>query len=462
MSASRDRIKEIVRSAKESGVTMVRFQFVESPLVTTAMASHVDSLEESITNGIGVSRSVVILNAFGGVAAGSLYGPESSEFRIVPDLETYAPLPFLRGCARFIAELRNVDMTPYDGDARVFLKSALAQLDGSGYEAEVAFEPEFFVLRRDGGRYVPNKIPHGNEAFTGDEGLDNANEYLQELLQALSEMGVRVARVKKEAAAAQLEVILEHNKPVKAADDLVTLRDAAKGVAAKLGLVATFLPKPLQEEGPSGLHIHLSLREKRSGKNVFFDPKDARKAEFSELGYGFIGGILDHIHGMMPVACPLPNSYKRLAPSDVWVPVNVTYGFDNRSVSVRIPSRVNDPKGASSRIEFRVSDPAANPYLILGLVILAGLDGVKRGLDPGEPFNENAYALTAKDRAERGIATLPSNLGEAIAAMERDPFIRRSLGATIYDQYLAARRSEWDAYSRVVSAWEVDAFIASL
>ncbi|MDA4136473.1 MAG: glutamine synthetase family protein [Thaumarchaeota archaeon] len=459
---SQDRIKEVVRSAKESGVTLVKFQLVETSLVTRAMASHIDALEENVKNGIGVSRSITIMNAFSGLVPGSLYGPESSEFRLVPDLDTYAVLPFQRGSARFIAEMHNLDMTPYEGDARVFLKTVLTQLDALGYEAEVAFESEFFVLRRESGSYVPNVLAYGNEGFVGDEGYDNANEYLQELLQSLSAMNVGVARVKKESGPGQLEVILRHTKPVKAADDFVTLRDAAKGVAVKMGLIATFLPKPLQNEGPSGLHIHLSLKEKKSGKNVFFDPKDRRKAGFSKMGYSFIGGILDHIRGMMPIACPLPNSYKRLVPSDVWVPVNITYGYDNRSVSVRIPSRVNDPRGTSSRIEFRVSDPTANPYLLLGLVVLAGLDGVKRNLDPGEPFNENAYKLTAEDRVKRGIATLPSDLGEAIAGMEKDPFVRKSLGAALCDQYLAARKSEWDAYCRVISSWEIDAFIASL
>ena len=462
MNSSSDRIKEVVGLAKESGAVIIRFQVAESSLVLRTMASHIDSLEESIRNGIGISKSVTTMNALSGLAEGSMYGPESSEFRIIPDLDTYAPLPFQPGCARLISELHHIDLTPYEGDSRVFLKRALSQLDALGLEAQVAFEAEFFVLRREGDRYVPNSSPVGIEGFIGDEGYDNANEYLQELFRCLSLMNVRVARLKKESGPAQLEVILQHTTPVKAADDLLTLRDAAKGVAARMGLIATFLPKPLPQEGPSGLHIHLSLRDKKTGKNVFFDPRDKRKAGFSKLGYSFIAGILGHVKGMMPVAAPIPNSYKRLFPSDVWVPVNITYGYDNRSVNVRIPSRgSNDPKGTSSRVEFRVSDGTANPYLLLGLMILAGLDGVKRNLDPGEPFNENAYKLTPETRKARGIATLPGDLGEAIAAMEADPFIRKALGDKIYDQYLCARKSDWGAYCRVVSPWEIDAFIQS-
>jgi glutamine synthetase len=129
---------------------------------------------------------------------------------------------------------------------------------------------------------------------------------------------------------------------------------------------------------------------------------------------------------------------------------------------VRVPSRgANDPKGDSSRIEFRVSDGTANPYLLLGMIILAGLDGVKRNLDPGEPFNENAYTLTPESRKQRRIEVLPGDLGEAISAMEEDHFVRRALGPKIYGQYALARRSEWDAYRRVVSPWEVDSFIQS-
>jgi len=457
---SSERIKEIVKSAREDGVRLVRFQLSESSLAMRAMSSHVDSLEESIRNGIGISKSVVSMNAISGLAPGGLYGPESSEFRMLPDLDTYAPLPFEQGSARFITELHNLDLTPYEGDSRVFLRRVLAHLDSLGYEAQVAFEAEFFLLKKEGNRYVPNTPSYGIEGFIGDEGYDNANDYLQELLRCLSLMNVRVARMKKESGPAQLELILQHTAPLKAADDFVTLRDAAKGVARNMGLIATFLPKPLNEEGPSGLHVHLSLREKKTGKNVFFEPKDRRKAEFSKFGYSFIGGILGHVRAMMPVAAPLPNSYKRLFPSDVWVPVNVTYGYDNRSVNVRIPSRgANDPKGTSSRIEFRVSDGTANPYLILGLIILAGLDGVNRGVDPGEPFNENAYLLTEETRGKRGIEVLPGDLGEAIDAMEQDPFIRKSLGDKIYHQYLMARKSDWAAYCRVVSPWEIESFI---
>jgi len=131
-------------------------------------------------------------------------------------------------------------------------------------------------------------------------------------------------------------------------------------------------------------------------------------------------------------------------------------------VAIRIPSRVNDPHGTSSRLEFRVSDGTANPYLILGMVILSGIDGLKRTLDPGEPFNEDAYQLTAGDRERRGIEVLPGTLGDAIAEMKRDPFIRKSLGDAIHDMYVKARESEWNAFCRTVTPWEIDNFIQSL
>ena len=459
---SQNRIKEIARTAKENGINVVRFQFVDTSLVLKAMVSHVDSLEENARNGIGIGRGAASMNAMSGVAPGSLYGPHSSEFRIVPDLGTYAPLPFARGSARFISELHDLDMKPYQGDSRVFLKRAIRELDKLGYVPEVAFESEFFLLHKEGNAFAPNTAGFGTEGFIGNEGYNTANEFVQELFPCLSQMNVSVSRLKKESGPGQIEVILNHTNAVKAADDLVTLRDAAKGLAHKMGFVATFLPKPLQNEGPSGLHIHLSVRDKRSGKNAFFDPKDRRKLAFSKLGYSFIAGIMEHIKGMMPLAAPVPNSYRRLFPSDVWVPINVTYGYDNRSVAIRIPSRANDPQGNSTRLEFRVPDGTANPYLILGMVILAGLDGVKRGGDPGEPFNEDAYQLTASDRERRGIEVLPTNLGEAIKEMKRDRFIRKALGDVIHDQYVKARESEWNTFSRTVTPWEIESFIQSL
>jgi glutamine synthetase len=459
---SHERIRELAKAAKQSGINVVRFQYVDTSLVLKAMVSHVDSLEENVRNGIGIGRGAAAMNAFSGVVPGSGYGPHSSEFRIVPDIETYAPLPFARGSARFISELNDLDLKPHPADSRYFLRRAIQELDRLGYIPEVAFEAEFFLLRRDGHVFVPNTAGFGMEGFIGNEGYNSANEFVQEFFPCLSQMNVSVSRLKKESGPGQIEVILKHTNALKAADDFLTLRDAAKGLAQKMGLIATFLPKPLQNEGPSGLHIHLSLRDKNSGKNVFFDPKDRRKLGFSRLGYSFIGGIMDHIKGLMPLAAPIPNSYKRLFPSDVWVPVNITYGYDNRSVAVRIPSRVNDPHGASSRLEFRVSDGTANPYLILGMVILSGIDGLKRTLDPGEPFNEDAYQLTASDRERRGIQVLPGTLGDAIAEMRKDPFIRKSLGDAIHDMYAKARESEWNTFCRTVTSWEIDNFIQSL
>jgi glutamine synthetase len=425
------------------------------------MVSHANFLEENMRGGIGIGRGALAMNDTSGAAPGSLYGPESSEFRIVPDLDTYAPLPFVLGSARLISELCDVNLKPYEGDSRYFLRKAIAAAEKAGYSPRVACESEFYLVRKEGDHYVPNTAGYGIEGFIGDEGYDAANEYVQSLFQSLAQMSVSVERLKKESGPAQVEVILRYAEALKAADDFVTLRDAAKGVASKMGLIATFLPKLFQSEGPSGLHVHFSLTEKKTGKNFFFEPKDGRGIQLSDVGYQFIGGVMKHMKGLMPIAAPIPNSYKRFVPSEVWCPVNLTYGHDNRSVAIRVPSRSNDPSGKGARCEFRVSDPTANPYLLIGMLILAGLDGIKRGLDPGEPMNDDAYKLTPQQLQDKGIESIPATLGDALAATRSDTFIKDSMGDLLYRQYMAARESDWNNYCKVVTPWEIDNFILS-
>lgn len=459
---SQSRLVEILQYVGDNKVQLVRFQYLETSLVLRAMVSHANFLEESLRGGIGIGRGALSMNATSGGSPGSLYGPESSEFRIVPDLDTFAPLPFAPGSARLISELCDVNLKHYEGDSRYFLRKAVAAAEKAGYSPRVACESEFYLVRKEGDHYVPNTLGYGIEGFIGDEGYDAANDYVQGLFQTLGQMNVQVERLKKESGPAQIEVILRHAEALKAADDFVTLRDAAKGVASKRGLIATFLPKLFQNEGPSGLHIHISLLEKKSGKNFFFDQKDKRGMQLSEIGYQFIGGIMNHMKGLMPIAAPIPNSYKRFVPSEVWCPINMTYGYDNRSVAIRVPSRSNDPEGRGVRCEFRVSDPTANPYLLIGMLILAGLDGIKRALDPGEPMNDDAYKLTPQVLHDRGIESIPPTLGEALAGTRSDSFIKDSMGDLLYRQYMAARESDWSNYCKLVTPWEIDNFILSL
>jgi len=450
------RVREIIESNK---IKTVRFQWLSVDLILRSMVTHVDSLEESVANGIGINKAVACLNALSQLVPGSPFGPESGEWRIVPDLRTFAPIPHAQGSARFLSELCDTDLRPYEGDTRYFLRRVIRRVEELGYSARVACESEFYLLRRSGGQLVPYGGMDRNEGFVEDEGLDSTNEYLQELIRELEMMNVQVERIKKEAATSQIEVIIRHAEPLKAADDFVTLRHVARGLAGKMGLAATFLPKPFQGLAGNGLHVHLSLQDAKSGKNLFNDSSDRRGLNLSELGYHFVAGILAHMRGLTAIASPLPNSYKRLIPSYSWAPTTLTYGGDNRSVALRVPSM---PKNAhASRVEFRVADPTANPYLLIGALMLAGLDGVERGLDPGEPISFDVLKLSEEALSKQSIERLPRTMEEAVSEFRRDGFLRHAIGETLTDLYCKARESESQIHRTIVTPWEVNSFIAS-
>jgi glutamine synthetase len=325
----------------------------------------------------------------------------------------------------------------------------------------VACESEFYLLRREAGKLAPFSGEELGDQFCETRGYDVLNDYVHELVRSLEMMSVQVQGLKKEYSPSQIEVILRYADALKAADGFVTLREAAKGIAANRGLLASFLPKPFETMASCGLHLHVSLFERDSGKNAFFDAKDTRSAGLSKLGYHFIGGIMRHVKAMTALTSPLPNSYKRLIPSPAWAPAYVCYGYDNRAAAIRIPSRPHENPDAAARIEFRVPDPTANPYLAIGITLAAGMVGVRERLDPGQPLEKDPTKLSQAELRNRHIEELPSTLGDALREMDDDPFVRQSLGDVLYAEYSKARQYEWRVFREKLTEWEVRTYIGS-
>ncbi|NLN06689.1 MAG: glutamine synthetase, partial [Firmicutes bacterium] len=201
----------------------------------------------------------------------------------------------------------------------------------------------------------------------------------------------------------------------------------------------------------SGMHTHQSLF--KDGKNAFYDP-DA-PSQLSEIARYYIGGILKHVKGFCAITNPLVNSYKRLVPG-YEAPVYIAWSEQNRSPLIRIPAR----RGVGTRIELRNPDPSCNPYLALAVTLAAGLDGIKNKIDPPAPVDLNIYDMTAAERRELGIDTLPSNLGEALQELSRNQLIRETLGTHIYSRFVEAKTIEWNEYQSQVHQWELDRYLS--
>jgi glutamine synthetase len=379
-----------------------------------------------------------------------------SDMYLVPDLETYAIIPWNRvgsPTARLICDVYTPAGEPFAGDPRYVLKRALARAEAMGYVYNTGPEPEFFLFKSDGeGRAVPK--PHDQGGYfdlSTDRGLAVRNE----MSRALAAFGIQVEASHHEVASGQHEIDFRYTDALRAADNVVTFKVTLKEVARQHNLHATFLPKPIAGINGSGMHVHQSLVRADSGLNAFADAAGDRG--LSVEAQHFVAGQLAHARGMSAILAPLVNSYKRLVPG-YEAPVYISWGQINRSALIRVP-QVQPDRPESTRLEIRCPDPSCNPYLAFAVMLRAGLDGIERGLEPAPISNEDLYHLDDAGRRTRGLDTLPGSLGEALKELGRDALLREALGEHIYHRFIEAKTIEWNEYRTHVSDWELRRYL---
>jgi glutamine synthetase len=379
-----------------------------------------------------------------------------SDMHLVPDLETFAVLPWLSGpdaTARLICNVFTPDGQPFPGDPRAVLGNVLRQAAEMGFDYFAGPELEFFLLHPDpGGNPAPPRPVDGASYF--DQPTDAiATGLWREVTETLGGFGIEAEAMHHELAPGQHEMDFRYARALQTADNIVTCRVVLKILAQRKGLYATFMPKPLRGIAGSGLHLHQSLGYRANGSNAFADPGDDHG--LSVIAKRFIAGQLLHARGMCAVLAPLVNSYKRLGGYEA--PVLVSWGRINRSALVRIP-RSHTP--SSTRVELRCPDPSCNPYLALAVMLAAGLDGIRRELPVPEPREENLYLkLEAEGRTAKNA--LPGSLEEALTELEADPVIKGALGPHLCDRFIAAKRLEWEDYRLEVTPWELDKYLGA-
>jgi glutamine synthetase len=441
--------KEIFAEIKKAHITLVRFQWLGTDLVLKAMVTHVNYLEDAIKTGIGITKAVQSSTPWDSLAPRG-FGPESGEYKIIPDLETFSVLPYTSNTSRFICELCDHDLKPATTDPRNFLRRMIQLTHQMGYHPMAAFESEFNLYKKIDGK----KVPFERETTASPHSFDMANPILQDWVTSLSKMGVKVERIKKEGGEGQFELIVHYSDALKAADDMVTIRDVVKGVAIRRGYSTTFLPKVFRF--PNGMHVHISLWDVKKKKNMFSDPSD--DIGLSETAYHFIGGLMKHMKALCALSAPLPISYKRLLPGS-WAPSHNYYGFDNRAAAIRIPSQSLPRREEAVRLEYRLPDPTANPYLVLGSALAAGLDGIKNQIDPGPPLNIDVAKLREEEADNLGLIRLPQTLIEAVNELKKSSFLREVVGEDLIDKYVGVREAEWKFYMDQVTDAEIDPYI---
>lgn len=375
-----------------------------------------------------------------------------------PDPASCRVLPWNPQVAWFASDLWS-EGKPFEPCSRNILKRVLAEAAERGLGLNLGLEAEFFVLRDspDGG-FAPlsDRKDLDKAAYDVARLVDNL-PWIGELVGYMNGLGWDVYSFDHEDGIGQFEIDFKYFDVLSMADNYVFLRWMANEVARKHGGFASFMPKPYGDRAGSGAHFNMSLYDLATGKNMFTDIEDPRGCKLSKLGYQYIAGVLRHLPAICAVVSPTVNSYKRLITRGsmsgfTWAPVYACYGNNNRTNTLRIPL-------AGGRVELRAADSACNPYLGAAMVLAAGLEGIREGLDPGEPHLENMYLKSPEELDRLGVKLLPRTLEDALDAFEADPLSKQVFGDKMFDAWLAYKRDEWLSYMNHVSDWEKQRYL---
>ncbi|MFB6139368.1 MAG: type I glutamate--ammonia ligase [Halosimplex sp.] len=437
--------QDVLDEIEEKNVDFLRLQFTDILGTVKNVSVPADQAEKAFTEGI----------YFDGSSINGFVRIQESDMRLEPDPSTFALLPWRNdedsAAGRLICDVIDTSSgQPFAGDPRGVLKRAISRAEEMGYTVNAAPEPEFFLFEEDEEGRATTKTNDAGGYFDLAP-KDLAQDVRRDIIFGLEDMGFDIEASHHEVAQGQHEINFTYDDALSTADNVATFRSVVRAIAAEHDLHATFMPKPIARINGSGMHTHFSLFS--DGENAFHDEDD--EFNLSEEAKQFTAGILEHAPAIAAVSNPTVNSYKRLVPG-YEAPVYVAWSDRNRSALIRKPA-ARTP--AASRIEARFPDPSCNPYLAFAALIHAGLDGIEQDLECPDPIRENIYEFDEQKREEYGISTLPSNLGEALDALEGDEVVQDALGEHVYDNFVEAKTQEYDDYRIDVSDWELDRYL---
>lgn len=429
----------VLEQAALNDLRLVRFLYCDYGSIIRGKATNTKQLASRMDEGIGLVRGMMVMNSLDQLQS----APDMTavgEVRIVPDPESFAVLPYAPGVGSMMSDFKTLDREPWEACPRTFLRRVLDGAAARKIRIEAAIENEFFLVREVDGRMVPAD----QSLCFSSAGMDSAAAFTDDLLAALAGQGIQLEQAMPEYGAGQQEISTTHGPALRTADNQPRVRDTARAIAARHGLIASFAPKPFPDQIGSGAHIHLSLWDTDTGANLLFDPR--ARYGLSKTGLQFVAGVLDHLPALTALTCPSVNSYRRLQPQ-AWASAFVCYGFDNREAAVRVPSNYWGREQGTTNVELKTVDNICNPYLAIGGMIVAGLDGVARQLDPGPALDVDPGLLSDAERERRGYRRLPGSLTEALDNLHADKVLTSAMGESMSRGYDIVRRSEVAAYA---------------
>ena len=427
--------------ARESGTTFLLALFVDLRGKPCAKLVPVEAVDELATNGVG----------FAGYAVGAIgQEPKDPDLMAIPDPTSFTPVPFVKPGLAIVHCDPHVEGKPWPFAPRVILRAALERAAARGLTPYVGAEVEYFLVRRDETGALTPSDPRDTAAQPcyDARGVTRMYDHLTSISTAMNALGWGNYANDHEDGNGQFEQNFEYAEALVTADRVITLRYLLSVLAEERGMTATFMPKPFGDRTGTGLHLHISLADE--GGNVFPDAEDERALGLSPLAYSFVAGLIDHACGLQSLIAPTVNSYKRTgavstASGATWSPKQATYGGNDRTHYVRVPD--------GQRVELRGGDGSANPYLAIAGALAAGLDGIERNLDPGDPG-------TGETKSD----PLPLTLLHAVEALEADEVMTGVLdgaGPGVASYFADLKRQEFFTWHSQVSPWEVDTYLTA-
>jgi glutamine synthetase len=435
---------------KDAGIRFVRIIWCDNANIIRAKAVHIDYLDDCIDNGVGISLAQMALPVmYDSVIADTGLGPVG-EVRLMPDWSTLTLLPFAKGHAQVMSDMivpatnRGWDHCP-----RGFLRRQVAEMEEMGLVLKAAFENEFFLLQRDPEGALQ---PADHTVFCATGAMNRHRDFIAELTDSLMAQGLEVEGYYPESGPGQQELAIVYAEALRAADRQIVYRETVRGEATRHGLVASFLPKIFESTAGSGCHLNFSLW--RKGQNISGDPR--QDTGISPQAGAFLAGILHHLPALCAVTIPSKTSYRRIQPHS-WAGAFRVWGHQNREAAIRV---CKDNKGTRAmRFEYKTADATANPYLALGSLVAAGLDGLKGKRELPPEVDVDPGLIPEGERNTRGIDRLPLNLGEALDALRNDSVILNAMGTALARSYIAVRQEEWNHFKDLDLEQEVNMLV---
>ncbi|MBU0549168.1 MAG: glutamine synthetase family protein [Candidatus Omnitrophica bacterium] len=436
--------KDVIDLVKKHKIKSIRLWFTDVLGFLKGFTITVNELKRALDDGMGFDGSSI--EGFARI--------EESDMIARPDLSTFAFLSWEskeRPVARMFCDIYTPDGKPFEGDPRYILKKNLAKAARLGFTYYVGPELEYFYFNNP-----KNAVILDRGGYFDLTPLDIAQDVRQQTVEILESLGIIVEYSHHEVASSQHEIDLRYSDALSMADNVMTYRLVVKEVAQQRGLHATFMPKPIFGINGSGMHTHQSLFKGK--KNAFFDKK--KKYCISDIASHFIAGLLKHAGELTSITNQWVNSYKRLVVG-YEAPVYICWAQMNRSALIRVPM-YKPGREKSMRIEYRVPDPACNPYLAFSVMLAAGLEGIEKKYSLSEPANDNIYKMTEEERKRVRIKALPEDLLESIKLTEKSDLVKKALGDTLFDFFIRNKKMEWDEYKAQVTQYEITKYLPVL